>query len=156
MACLCWPVLQAFLRVTTEIFLIDSIASSADELPIRSAAMDTVASSGSGLSFLRRQQMYSTYCISGLPSSTPPGGNTYRAGAFLAAKLCTSYKLAGNMRDARQEVQLLRNAGFQVVQIRALSFFFPSPSAEARILAGVLGIQDWLRHRLCLPESALA
>src|SRR5262249_37322506 len=102
----------------------------------RSAAMDTVASSGSGLSFLQRRQTYGEAArilkpqgffvfdlLNFWPSVIDSAWWQYTSNGRLPRReTLSSYKLAGNMKDARQEVQLLHNAGFQVVEMKSVRY----------------------------------
>src|SRR4029079_4994215 len=93
------------------------IQGSADALPIRSGAVDTVASSGSGLSFLHREQTYAEIArilkpkgifvfdlLNFWPSVIDCAWWRYLSkGLFPRRDILHEYKLAGNMRDAKQE-----------------------------------------------------
>jgi ubiquinone/menaquinone biosynthesis C-methylase UbiE len=112
------------------------IQGSADDLPIRSAAMDTVASSGSGLSFLQREQTYAEAArilkpqgffvfdlLNFWPSVIDSAWWQYISdGRLPRRETLYSYKLAGNMKDARREVQLLCAAGFEVVEMKSVRY----------------------------------
>jgi ubiquinone/menaquinone biosynthesis C-methylase UbiE/uncharacterized protein YbaR (Trm112 family) len=112
------------------------IQSSADELPIRSAVIDTVASSGSGLSFLDREKTYAEAArvlrsngffvfdlLNFWPSVIDFAWWRYISkGRVPKSEVMREYKLAGNMRHAKQEVTLLRRAGFQVVEMKSVRY----------------------------------
>src|SRR5262249_51169116 len=46
----------------------------------------------------------------------------YISGRVPGRETLCSYKLAGNMKDARHEVRLLRNAGFQVIEMKSVRY----------------------------------
>jgi ubiquinone/menaquinone biosynthesis C-methylase UbiE len=110
------------------------LQSSADDLPIRSGSMDTIASSGSGLSFLDREKTYSEvarvlkphgYFVFDLlnywPSIFECAWDRYLShGRLPGREILREYKLADNMRDAKHEVQLLRRAGLQMVEMKSV------------------------------------
>src|SRR5262249_40783146 len=121
------------------------IQGSAGDSPIQSGAMDTVASSGSGLSFLHREQTYAE-----IARVLRPGGffvfdllnywpsiidETWRRylskGRRPRREVLHEYKLADNMRDAKREVELLRRAGFSLAEmtsVRYVPFFRRRPT----------------------------
>jgi ubiquinone/menaquinone biosynthesis C-methylase UbiE len=110
--------------------------ASADGLPIRNGAMDTVASSGSGLSFLQRGQTYLEVArilkpqgffvfdlLNFWPSVIDNAWWQYVSkGRLPRRETLSAYKLAGNMRNAKREVELLRAAGFQVVDMKSVRY----------------------------------
>src|SRR5215813_2744212 len=112
------------------------LQSSADDLPIRSGSMDTVASSGSGLSFLDREKTYAEvarvlkphgYFVFDLlnywPSIFDCAWERYVShGRLPGPEILREYKLADNMRDAKHEVQLLRRAGLQMVEMKSVRY----------------------------------
>jgi SAM-dependent methyltransferase len=112
------------------------LQGSADDLPIRSGCMDTVASSGSGLSFLDREKTYAEVArvlkpggffvfdlLNYWPSIVDCAWQRYVShGRFPRKEILREYKLADNMRDAKQEVQLLRRAGLQVVEMKSVQY----------------------------------
>jgi len=112
------------------------IQGSAGDSPIHSGVMDTVASSGSGLSFLHREHTYAE-----IARVLRPGGffvfdllnywpsiidETWRQyvsrGRLPRREVLREYKLADNMRDAKHEVQLLHRAGFSVVEMTSVRY----------------------------------
>src|SRR5262249_30291682 len=108
------------------------LQSSADDLPIQSGSMDTVGSSGSGLSFLDRGKTYAEvarvlkphgYFVFDLlnywPSIIDCAWERYLSRGRLPRRdvLC-EYKLADNMRDAKHEVELLHCAGLRTLEIK--------------------------------------
>jgi SAM-dependent methyltransferase len=112
------------------------IQGSADDLPIRNGAMDAVASSGSGLSFLQREQTYLEVArilkpqgffvfdlLNFWPSVIDNAWWQYISNGRLPRReTLSAYKLAGNMRNAKREVQLLCDAGFQVVEMKSVRY----------------------------------
>jgi ubiquinone/menaquinone biosynthesis C-methylase UbiE len=112
------------------------IQGSADDVPLRSGAVDTVASSGSGLSFVNREQTYAEIArilkpqgffvfdlLNFWPSIIDCAWWWYLSKGRLPRRaLLQEYKLAGNMRDAKQEVALLRRAGFQLVEMKSVRY----------------------------------
>ena len=112
------------------------IQGSADDLPIRSDIVDTVASCGSGLSFLDRQRTYREIArilrpggcfvfdlLNFWPSIIDRAWWQYISRGHLPRReVLREYKLAGNMRDARHEVELLRRAGFQMVEMKSVRY----------------------------------
>jgi ubiquinone/menaquinone biosynthesis C-methylase UbiE/uncharacterized protein YbaR (Trm112 family) len=110
--------------------------ASADDLPIRNGAMDTVASSGSGLSFVQREQTYSEVArilkpqgffvfdlLNFWPSVIDNVWWQYVSnGRLPRMETLSGYKLAGNMRDAKLEVELLSAAGFQIVEMKSVRY----------------------------------
>jgi SAM-dependent methyltransferase len=114
----------------------DLLQSSADDLPIRSGSMDTVGSSGSGLSFLDREKTYAEvarvlkprgYFVFDLlnywPSIFDRAWERYLSQGRLPRRdILREYKLADNMRNAKHEVQLLRRAGLHVVEMKSVRY----------------------------------
>jgi ubiquinone/menaquinone biosynthesis C-methylase UbiE len=112
------------------------IQSSADDLPIRSGAVDTVASSGSGLSFLNREQAYREiarilrpegFLVFDLLNFWPSiidcvWWQYVSKGLLPRLNVLREYKLAGNMRDARHEAKLLCQAGFRMVEMKSVRY----------------------------------
>jgi SAM-dependent methyltransferase len=112
------------------------IQGSANDPPIQSGAMDTVASSGSGLSFLHREQTYAEIArvlrpegffvfdlLNFWPSIIDEAWRQYRTKGRLSLRtVLDDYKLADNMRDAKREVELLRRAGFRVVEMKSVRY----------------------------------
>jgi ubiquinone/menaquinone biosynthesis C-methylase UbiE len=112
------------------------LQSSADELPIQSDSMDSVASSGSGLSFLDREKTYAEvarvlkphgYFVFDLlnywPSVFDCAWERYLSrGRLPSGEILREYKLADNMRDAKHEVQLLRRAKLQMVEMKSVRY----------------------------------
>jgi SAM-dependent methyltransferase len=112
------------------------LQSSADDLPIRSGSMDTVGSSGSGLSFLDRGKTYAEvarvlkphgYFVFDLlnywPSIFDCAWERYLSrGRLPRREVLREYKLADNMRDAKHEVELLRRAGLQLVEMKSVRY----------------------------------
>ncbi len=112
------------------------VQASADDLPIRSGTMDTVASSGSGLSFLDRKETYAEIArvlrpggffvfdlLNYWPSIVDYAWERYLAkGRLPRREVLHEYKLAGNMRDAKDEVQLLRRAGLRLVEMKSVRY----------------------------------
>jgi len=112
------------------------LQSSADDLPIRSGSMDTVGSSGSGLSFLDRGKTYAEvarvlkphgYFVFDLlnywPSIFDCAWERYLSrGRLPRREVLREYKLADNMRDAKHEVELLRRAGLQVIEMKSVRY----------------------------------
>jgi len=131
------------------------IQGSADDLPIRSGSVDTVASSGSGLSFVDREQAYAE-----IRRILKPGGffvfdllnfwpsimdcawwRYISKGRFPRREVLNEYKLATNMRNARQEVRLLRRAGFRMLEMKSVRYmpFFRSRMAKLGYWPGYWG-----------------
>lgn len=112
------------------------IQGSANDSPIQSGALDTVASSGSGLSFLHREQTYADIArvlrpegffvfdlLNFWPSIVDETWRQYMSKGRLPRRdVLHEYKLADNMRDAKREVQLLRRAGFSVVEMKSVRY----------------------------------
>ena len=112
------------------------IQGSAGDLPIQSGAMDTVASSGSGLSFLHREQTYAEIArilrpegffafdlLNFWPSIIDEAWRQYVSkGRLPRREVLHEYKLADNMTDAKSEVELLRRAGFKVVEMKSVRY----------------------------------
>jgi SAM-dependent methyltransferase len=112
------------------------IQGSANDSPIQSGAIDTVASSGSGLSFLHREQTYAEIArvlkpegffvfdlLNFWPSIIDEAWQQYVSkGRLPRREVLHQYKLAGNMRDAQREVELLRRAGFSVVEMKSVRY----------------------------------
>ncbi len=112
------------------------VQASADDLPVRSGTMDTVASSGSGLSFLDREKTYAEIArvlrpggffvfdlLNYWPSIVDCAWERYISkGRVPHCEILRDYKLAANMRDARNEVQLLRRAGLQMVEMKSVRY----------------------------------
>ena len=112
------------------------IQGSADDLPIRSGAMDAVASSGSGLSFLNRDQTYREvarilkpegFFVFDLLNFWPniidrAWWHYISKGRFPRREVLHEYKLAGNMKSATREVELLRRAGFQMIEMKSVRY----------------------------------
>jgi len=112
------------------------IQASADDLPIRNATVDTVASSGSGLSFLPREKAYAEIArilkpagifvfdlLNFWPSVIDCAWWQYISkGRVPGVEILRQYKLAGNMRSARREVTLLRRAGLEVVEMKSVRY----------------------------------
>jgi SAM-dependent methyltransferase len=112
------------------------IQGSPDDLPIRSGALDTVASSGSGLSFLDREKTYAEIArvlrpdgffvfdlLNFLPSIVDSAWRRYISkGRFPRREVLREYKLADNMGDAKHEVRLLRRAGLQIVEMKSVRY----------------------------------
>jgi ubiquinone/menaquinone biosynthesis C-methylase UbiE len=112
------------------------LQSSADDLPFRNGCMDTVASSGSGLSFLDREKTYAEvqrvlkprgYFVFDLlnywPSVFDCAWQQYLShGRLPGREILREYKLADNMRAAKQEVELLRRAGLQMVEMKSVRY----------------------------------
>jgi SAM-dependent methyltransferase len=112
------------------------IQGSANDSPIQSGAIDTVASSGSGLSFLHRGETYAEIArvlkpegffvfdlLNFWPSIIDEAWRQYMSkGRLPRREVLHEYKLADNMRDARREVQLLRRAGFRVVEMKSVRY----------------------------------
>jgi ubiquinone/menaquinone biosynthesis C-methylase UbiE len=131
------------------------LQSSADDLPIRSGSMDTVASSGSGLSFLDREKTYREvarvlrsggYFVFDLlnywPSIFDCAWERYLSrGRLPGREILREYKLADNMRDAKHEVQLLRRAELQMVEMKSVRYlpFFRRRQAKLGYWPGFLG-----------------
>jgi len=128
---------------------------SADDLPFRSGSIDTVASSGSGLSFLNREKTYAEvervlkprgYFVFDLlnywPSVFDCAWQRYLSRGRLPGRgILREYKLADNMRDARREVQLLRRAGLQLVEMKSIRYapFFRRRQAKLGYWSGFWG-----------------
>src|SRR4029078_3404980 len=101
------------------------LQGSANELPIQSGTIDTVASSGSGLSFLPREQTYAEIArilrpdgffafdlLNFWPSVIDEAWWKYISRGRLPRRdVLHEYKLADNMRDAKREIDFLRRAG---------------------------------------------
>jgi SAM-dependent methyltransferase len=114
----------------------DLLQSSADDLPIRSGSLDTVGSSGSGLSFLDREKTYAEvarvlkpggYFVFDLlnywPSIIDCAWERYVSrGRLPRWEILRDYKLADNMRDAKHEVELLQRARLQVVEMKSVRY----------------------------------
>jgi len=112
------------------------IQGSADDSPIRTGAMDAVASSGSGLSFLPREHTYAEIArmlrpegffvfdlLNFWPSIIDETWRQYIAKGRLPRRdVLREYKLADNMRDARREVELLGRAGFRLVEMKSVRY----------------------------------
>jgi len=112
------------------------LQSSADDLPIQSGSMDTVGSSGSGLSFLDREKTYAEvarvlkphgYFVFDLlnywPSIFDGVWERYLSrGRLPRPEVLREYKLADNMRDAKHEVELLHRAGLQIVEMKSVRY----------------------------------
>ena len=112
------------------------IQGSANDLPIQSSAMDTVASSGSGLSFLPREATYAEIArilrpegffvfdlLNFWPSIIDWAWRHHISNGHLPRReVLHEYKLAANMRDAKREVTLLRRAGFQMVEMKSVRY----------------------------------
>ena len=131
------------------------LQSSADDLPFRSGCMDTVASSGSGLSFLDREKTYAEvervlkprgYFVFDLlnywPSVFDSAWQRYLSqGRLPSSEILREYKLADNMRDAKHEVHLLRRAGLQMVDMKSVRYvpFFRRRQAKLGYWSGFWG-----------------
>ena len=131
------------------------LQSSADDLPIQSGSMDTVASSGSGLSFLDREATYAEvarvmkpggYFVFDLlnywPSIFDCAWERYVSrGRLPGQEILREYKLAANMRDAKHEVRLLRRAGLQMVEMKSVRYlpFFRRHLATLGYWPGIWG-----------------
>jgi ubiquinone/menaquinone biosynthesis C-methylase UbiE len=131
------------------------LQSSADDLPIRCGSMDTVTSSGSGLSFLDRRRTYAEvarvlkphgYFVFDLlnywPSIFDCAWERYLSrGRLPGREILREYKLADNMRDAKHEVQLLRRAGLQMVEMKSVRYapFFRRRHAKLGYWSGFWG-----------------
>jgi len=112
------------------------VQASADDLPVRSGTMDTVASSGSGLSFLDREKTYAEIArvlrpggffvfdlLNYWPSIVDCAWGRYISkGRLPRREVLREYKLAGNMRDAKSEVRLLRRAGLQMIEMKSVRY----------------------------------
>jgi SAM-dependent methyltransferase len=112
------------------------IQGTADDSPIQNGALDAVASSGSGLSFLDRERTYAELArvlrpegffvfdlLNYWPSVIDEAWRQYISkGRVPRRDVLREYKLADNMRDARQEVQLLRRAGFTIVEMTSVRY----------------------------------
>jgi len=112
------------------------IQGSANDLPIQSGALDSVASSGSGLSFLPREATYAEIArilrpegffafdlLNFWPSVIDEAWWKYLSKGRLPRRdVLHEYKLADNMRDAKREVELLRRAGFKVVEMKSVRY----------------------------------
>lgn len=131
------------------------LQGSADDLPFQSGCMDTVASSGSGLSFLDREKTYAEvervlkprgYFVFDLlnywPSVFDYAWQRYLSHGRLPSRdILREYKLADNMRDAKHEVELLRRAGLQVVEMKSVRYapFFRRRQAKLGYWSGFWG-----------------
>jgi SAM-dependent methyltransferase len=112
------------------------IQGSADDPPIQSGTVDTVASSGSGLSFLHREHTYAEIArvlrpegffvfdlLNFWPSIIDAAWWQYISkGRLPRREVLHDYKLADNMRDAEREVTLLHRAGFSVVEMKSVRY----------------------------------
>jgi SAM-dependent methyltransferase len=112
------------------------LQGSANELPIQSGTIDTVASSGSGLSFLPREQTYAEIArilrpdgffafdlLNFWPSVIDEAWWKYISRGRLPRRdVLHEYKLADNMRDAKREIDFLRRAGFKVVEMKSVRY----------------------------------
>jgi ubiquinone/menaquinone biosynthesis C-methylase UbiE len=112
------------------------IQGSPDDLPIRSGTMNTVASSGSGLSFLDREKTYAEIArvlrpdgffvfdlLNFWPSIVDSAWRWYISkGRLPRREVLREYKLADNMRDAKHEVRLLNRAGLQIVEMKSVRY----------------------------------
>jgi ubiquinone/menaquinone biosynthesis C-methylase UbiE len=112
------------------------LQGSADDLPVPSGSMDTVASSGSGLSFLDREKTYAEVArvlkphghfvfdlLNYWPSVLDCAWERYLShGRLPGREILSEYKLADNMRDAKHEVQMLRRAGLQMVEMTSVRY----------------------------------
>jgi ubiquinone/menaquinone biosynthesis C-methylase UbiE/uncharacterized protein YbaR (Trm112 family) len=112
------------------------VQASADDLPVRSGTMETVASSGSGLSFLDREKTYAEIArvlrpggffvfdlLNYWPSMVDCAWERYISkGRLPRLEVLREYKLAANMRDAKDEVRLLRCAGLQMVEMKSVRY----------------------------------
>src|SRR5262245_44198402 len=110
--------------------------SSADDLPVQSGTLDTVASSVIGLSFLDREKTYAEvarvlkphgYFVFDLlnywPCILDCAWERYLShGRLPAREILREYKLADNMRDAKREVRLLERARLQIVEMKSVRY----------------------------------
>src|SRR5262245_27948736 len=112
------------------------IQGSADDPPLQSGIRDAVASCASGLSFLDRERTYAETArilkpegffvfdlLNFWPSVIDEAWRQYISKGRLPGRdVLREYKLAANMRDARREVELLRRAGFNVVDMKSVRY----------------------------------
>jgi len=131
------------------------LQGSADDLPIQSGSMDAIASSGSGLSFLNRENTYAEvarvlkrrgYFVFDLlnywPSIFDCAWERYLSrGRLPSREILREYKLADNMRDAVREVQLLDRAGLKMVEMKSVRYapFFRRHQTKRGYWSGLWG-----------------